>query len=188
MGNSIQLKPCPFCGGKAAMHGCADIENERLAAVLNGKYGVHCEKCKVATQPFDTEKKAADEWNQRKWSEVLTESMIETIENPKQTLDNMDDPLEPIKVVSAMKSQSMVLTYRQEHEPDKVNILDYTVIAALWKQIPHKVEVTKWMTYPERVSFGDCPGCGKEVDRSMRYCDRCGQALMWQQEGEDGDR
>lgn len=185
MVESIQLKPCPFCGGKAKIHGCADLENERMAAVLTGKYGVHCEKCKIATTPYDTEGKAAEAWNQRKRSEVLTESMIETIENPKQTLDNMDDPLEPIKVVSAMKSQSMVLEYRQKHEPDKVNILDYTVIAALWKQIPHKVEITKYMTYPERVAFGNCPVCNKEVNQTMQFCDSCGQALAWAHDEEE---
>ena len=184
MAESIQLKPCPFCGGKAGIHRCADLENERMAAVMTGKYGVHCKECKTATTPYDTEEKAVEAWNKRKRSEVLTESMIETIENPKQTLDNMGDPLEQIKVVSAMKSQSMVLEYRQKHEPDKVNILDYTVIAALWKQIPRKVEITEHMTYPERVAFGNCPVCNKEVNQTKQVCDCCGQALAWDKNDE----
>lgn len=59
------LKPCPFCGGKAAFHNCAELENETLKAVLNSKIGVHCKHCKVATQPFENEQIAREAWNRR---------------------------------------------------------------------------------------------------------------------------
>lgn len=46
-------------------------------------------------------------------------------------LDDMDNPLEPIKLKSALDSELFKLNYRKEHKPKEINILDYTVIYAL---------------------------------------------------------
>ena len=48
-----------------------------------------------------------------------------------QYLDDIDNPLEPLKLQSAIQSEIFKLNYRKEHKPQDVNILDYTVIAAL---------------------------------------------------------
>lgn len=49
----------------------------------------------------------------------------------RQYLDDLSNPLEPLKISSALNSQIYVLEYRKEHAPKKVNVLDYTVIYAL---------------------------------------------------------
>lgn len=33
------LKPCPFCGGEAVLHACAELENETARVVYSGKTG-----------------------------------------------------------------------------------------------------------------------------------------------------
>lgn len=59
------LKPCPFCGGEAEIHNCANLENESLALFFSGKSGVHCKHCGVATQPFPNKEAAIEGWNRR---------------------------------------------------------------------------------------------------------------------------
>ena len=49
----------------------------------------------------------------------------------KQWLDDMDNPLEPLKLSSALDSEIFKLEYRKANKPNEINILDYTVIYAL---------------------------------------------------------
>lgn len=60
-----KLKPCPFCGGKAAFHNCAELENEAMAAKITGQVGIHCCTCRVATLPYESHEEAAAAWNRR---------------------------------------------------------------------------------------------------------------------------
>lgn len=60
-----KLKKCPFCNGQANIHRCVELENETVAAIYNGKVGVHCKNCGVATLPFDNEDMAVNAWNRR---------------------------------------------------------------------------------------------------------------------------
>ena len=48
-----------------------------------------------------------------------------------QYLDNIKDPLEPLKIGSALKSELLKLQLRKAEKPEDISILDYTVIAAL---------------------------------------------------------
>ena len=48
-----------------------------------------------------------------------------------QYLDDIDNPLEPLKLQSAIQSEILKFNYRKEHKPQDINILDYTVMAAL---------------------------------------------------------
>lgn len=48
-----------------------------------------------------------------------------------QWLDDLNNPLEPLKLQSALNSEIFKLKYRKEHKPNEINILDYTVIYAL---------------------------------------------------------
>lgn len=48
-----------------------------------------------------------------------------------QTLDNINDPLEPLKISSALKSELLKLQFRKAEKPESISPLDYTVIAAL---------------------------------------------------------
>lgn len=48
-----ELKPCPFCGGKA------EFEND------NEEWFVFCEKCGSMTVLFETKPEAKEAWNAR---------------------------------------------------------------------------------------------------------------------------
>lgn len=63
--NGQTLKSCPFCGGKAEIHNCCELENETAVIVYNGKVGIHCTNCHIATLPFDDIDSATDMWNRR---------------------------------------------------------------------------------------------------------------------------
>lgn len=48
-----ELKPCPFCGGRAFVH--------------NPEYGyfVMCDRCKTSSNNFKDRDKAVNQWNRR---------------------------------------------------------------------------------------------------------------------------
>lgn len=48
-----------------------------------------------------------------------------------QWVDDMNNPLEPIKLLSALNSEILKLEYRKANKPKEISILDYTVIYAL---------------------------------------------------------
>lgn len=48
-----------------------------------------------------------------------------------QYLDNIKDPLEPLKIGSALKSELLKLQFRKAEKQEDISILDYTIIAAL---------------------------------------------------------
>ena len=53
------LKPCPFCGGKAAVH-----ELETRTSSIGGYY-VICTKCLTSSNNYSTPEIAAERWNRR---------------------------------------------------------------------------------------------------------------------------
>ena len=48
-----------------------------------------------------------------------------------QWIDDIHNPLEPLKLYNALKSETFKYEYRKEHKPEDINILDYTIIHAL---------------------------------------------------------
>ena len=48
-----------------------------------------------------------------------------------QYLDDIDNPLEPLKLSSALKSEIIKYNYRKENNPKEISMLDYTVMYAL---------------------------------------------------------
>lgn len=52
-----ELKPCPFCGGKASCKPFKWIEFT--------SYHVCCEDCRASTIEFDYAKEAVEAWNRR---------------------------------------------------------------------------------------------------------------------------
>ena len=58
-----------------------------------------------------------------------------------QWLDDIDNPLEPIKIESALRSEMMKLEFRRDKKPEDVSILDYTIIAALAEALKSRLEV-----------------------------------------------
>jgi hypothetical protein len=82
--------------------------------------------------------------------------------------------LEPLKVGSALRSEILKFEYRQKNKPTEINILDYTVMAALEKQMPVKVKPNKRIP-----GICKCPICKTELceDEDLNYCPTCGQRL-----------
>ena len=72
------------------------------------------------------------------------EECREAVENKKkcekQWHNDMKNPLEPIKVYSALKSEILKLELRIKNRPKDISILDYTVIAALQKVLENNLE------------------------------------------------
>ena len=48
-----------------------------------------------------------------------------------QYLDDINNPLEPLKLSSALQSEIFKYNYRKEHKPQDISPLDYTIIYAL---------------------------------------------------------
>lgn len=90
----------------------------------------------------------------------------------------MNNYLEQIKVESALNSEIRKLDHRKKHKPKDVNILDYTVIEALKKQIPKYPVETQELCDIEWL----CPTCNSKVGVYMyvdNYCRKCGQRIMF---------
>ena len=80
---------------------------------------------KVAEQEAEKNKQLAD------WLEELKELRGYKTRMEMQYLDDIGNPLEPLKLQSALESEIFKYNYRKEHKPQSINILDYTVMAAL---------------------------------------------------------
>lgn len=61
----MKLLNCPFCGGAAEVHLCAELENECARLLFSGRAGVHCTVCHIATIPCASEEEAIEIWNRR---------------------------------------------------------------------------------------------------------------------------
>lgn len=48
-----------------------------------------------------------------------------------QYLDDINNPLEPLKLSSALQSEIRKYNYRKEHKPQDISPLDYTIMYAL---------------------------------------------------------
>ena len=72
--------------------------------------------------------------------EECREAMANKKKCEKQWHNDMENPLEPIKVYSALKSEILKLELRTKNRPKDISILDYTVIAALQKVLKNNLE------------------------------------------------
>lgn len=72
--------------------------------------------------------------------EECREAMANKKKCENQWHNDMENPLEPIKVYSALKSEILKLELRIKNRPKDISILDYTVIAALQKVLKNNLE------------------------------------------------
>ena len=59
-----------------------------------------------------------------------------------QYLDDINNPLEPLKLSSALQSEIFKYNYRKEHKPQDINPLDYTIMYALKHCLEEQMEET----------------------------------------------
>ena len=65
------------------------------------------------------------------WLEELKELRSYKEKMEMQCLDDISNPLEPLKLTKALESELFKYNYRKEHKPQDINILDYTIMYAL---------------------------------------------------------
>lgn len=79
--------------------------------------------------------KAEVEWNYSLDYAIAIDTAIEALQKVQdyeaQWIEDIKKPLEPLKLSSALNSEIFKLKYRMKNKPKEVNILDYTIIAAL---------------------------------------------------------
>lgn len=63
--------------------------------------------------------------------EIVISALEMKAKYEKQWLEEVKKPLEPLKLSSALNSELFKMEYRKNNKPEDINILDYTVIAAL---------------------------------------------------------
>lgn len=112
-----------FCIGKGCDRNCENCEYN----YTQGNMGEQKEALAVAI-------KALEEI--RQYRAIGTVEEFKELKEYKgkmgmQYLDDMDNPLEPLKLSSALQSEILKYNYRKEHKPQDINILDYTVMCAL---------------------------------------------------------
>lgn len=76
-----------------------------------------------------------DQWLDEKEMQELADIVVNALEMQEkyetQWIDDMNNPLEPLKLQSALQSEIFKLEYRKANKPKDINILDYTIIYAL---------------------------------------------------------
>lgn len=113
---------------------------------------------------------------------------LQNLKRINQDIKDLKNPLEHLKVASALNSELFKLDYRITNKPNDISPLDYTIIMALDRQIPKKPKC-----YEDK--FIHCPNCGigfgykwecyptKENDYShIQYCFGCGQKILWEED------
>jgi hypothetical protein len=65
------------------------------------------------------------------WLDKAKEALEMKQKYEAQWLNDINNPLEPLKLSKALDSEIFKLKYRMENEPEKINMLNYTIIAAL---------------------------------------------------------
>jgi len=68
--------------------------------------------------------------------DMAIEALIEKQERDKvkQWVNDMSNPLEPLKVESALRSEIMKMNFRIENKKE-ISVLDYTIMAVLAKEL-----------------------------------------------------
>ena len=75
----------------------------------------------------------ASDYNKQlaEWLEELKELRSYKEKMEMQYLDDISNPLEPLKLTSALESEIFKYNYRKKHKPEDINMLDFTVIFVL---------------------------------------------------------
>ena len=96
--------------------------------------------CLVPEDVYSRQCSELDAYKEIGTVEECREAMANKKKCEKQWHNDMENPLEPIKVYSALKSEILKLELRIKNRPKDISILDYTIIAALQKVLKNNLE------------------------------------------------
>ena len=88
-------------------------------AICPAHCNISCDKCVQESEQL------------AEWLEELKELRTYKEKMEMQYINDIDNPLEPMKLQSALQSEIFKYNYRKKHKPQDINILDYTVMYAL---------------------------------------------------------
>ena len=92
---------------------------------------ISCDKC------IDESKQIAE------WLEELKALREYKERMEMQYLDDIDNPLEPLKLCHALKSELFKYDYRKEHKPEAITVIDYTIMHALKHCLEEQLRILK---------------------------------------------
>lgn len=145
------------CLGSQDGEGCCYEDSENMMRLESGENCIMCmenpvsvgkEQCPYYQKTYDHcfENGERMDWLGKAADEiVLLRKELEELREYKarmelQYLDDTSNPLEPLKLQSALESEIFKYNYRKEHKPQDINILDYTVMAALKDCLERRME------------------------------------------------
>ena len=105
------------------------IEEEKIM-VRGATYGNYSRGIKYHTQIVE-------------WLEELKELRAYKERMEMQYLDDIDNPLEPLKLCHALKSELFKYDYRKEHKPEAITVIDYTIMYALKHCLEEQLRILK---------------------------------------------
>ena len=107
------------------------IAHAREVAKRNREQWKNCPADRRDIEHQTCEQCAEEHEQLAEWLEELKELRTYKERIEMQYLDDVDNPLEPLKLQSALQSEIFKYNYRKEHKPQDINVLDYTVMYAL---------------------------------------------------------
>ena len=119
---------------------CKDIARTAISALKEIQLYKDNKLCLIPKNIYSKQCCELDAYKEIGTVEECREAMANKKKCEKQWHNDMENPLEPIKVYSALKSEILKLELRIENRPKDISILDYTVIAALQKVLKNNLE------------------------------------------------
>ena len=153
--NEDDLTKALRCLGSQNGEGCCYEDYENMRRLESGEKLLMCaenpegkERCPYHQSAYGCcfEDAECMEWLGKAADEIISQRKeLEELRAYKtrmemQYLDDIGNLLEPLKLQSALESEIFKYNYRKEHKPQDINILDYTVMAALKDCLERQVE------------------------------------------------
>lgn len=109
----------------------AFYHEDQLFSVRNNETGiVSLVYAKSHREAIDRVKKSGVDWEDYQ--------RLKRYEKQYGTEAGIKDPLEPLKISSALNSEIMKFEYRSEHDPKSISVLDLTIISALQEALERR--------------------------------------------------
>ena len=104
------------------------IAHAREVAKRNREQWKNCPADRRDIEHQTCEQCAEEHEQLAEWLEELKELRTYKERIEMQYLDDVDNPLEPLKLQSALQSEIFKYNYRKEHKPQDINILDILLV------------------------------------------------------------